>query len=92
MKPRLLTVAIAMILPSCNNAINSHPDYKYCFVSSSIVQRYYHIKDYHISEYADNICLDLTLFTSGKNLRFCDSNLKFTMTYDYEESRGFAIE
>lgn len=35
MKPRLLTVAIAMLLPSCNNAtkcnnaINSHPDYKY---------------------------------------------------------------
>lgn len=45
MKPRLLTVAIAMLLPSCNNATNSHPDYRYCFVS-----------------------------------------------YDYEESRGFAIE
>ena len=29
MKPRLLTVAIAMILPSCNNATNSHSDYKY---------------------------------------------------------------
>lgn len=92
MKPRLLTVAIAMLLPSCGSNAEPHPDYQYCFVSSSIVQRYYHIKDYHISEYANNICLDLTLFTSGKNLRFCDSNLKFTMTYDYEESRGFAIE